>query len=588
MSTASHDVAEDSPAGVLDLSAFEPLRPAEELLLRAYLNEDIARVGLRRPIVPISDITVRGSFVAHLARGSTDARFTPKSVQLVGAWIEGRVDLRDAHVPEPLWFYRCVFDATPRLDGARVSGNVSFAGCLLPGLRADDAVIGGVLALNSGCVVRTEVHLARAVIGQDLNCERLQLRSAEDSDNPIRRRMSAEGARIEGNALLTGGLESDGDLRLVGLRVGGDLRASSAHLSGEVDDDGRRGDALNLDRARVAGSVFLDQGFSASGLVRLKQARIQGDLDCTGAAFDALGDMAWRGATTVAMDQAHIGGALVLARQNMPLQGVSLSSAQAQVLADDHTTWGEDLTLDGFRYRRFARTAPTRADFRVDWLMRQRGSHLGRDFRPQPWQQLIEALRGSAQEHAARDVAVARERLLRQTGRVGVGLPGPLRALTRAGHLIIDVLIGFGHRPLRLVATLAVLWLFCGAVYWAAAENGAMAPLNPSVYNDSRLSHCRAGDGVGSNWTRCPQLPPEHPAFRPFAYSLEVLVPFANLQQRQAWTALESHGAEAPRDPSVQVWGMASRWLAWYQGLFGWLALALLGWWAVRRSTQSE
>lgn len=584
LSSASRDGAGASAAGVLELSAFEPLRPAEELVLRAYLNDDIARVGLRRPIVPLSDIVVRGAFVAHLARGGRDGRFTPKAVQILGAWIEGRVDLRDAHVPEALWFYRCVFDATPRLDGARVSGNVSFPGCLLPGLKADDAVIGGVLALNSGCVVRTEVHLARAVIGQDLNCARLQLRSAEDSDTPIRRRMSAEGARIEGNALLTGGLESDGDLRLVGLRVGGDLRATSAQLSGEVGDDGRRGDALNLDRARVAGSVYLDQGFAASGLVRLKQARIQGDLDCTGAAFDALGEMAWRGATTVAMDQAHIGGTLVLARQNLPLQGVSLLSTQTQALADDDTTWGEDLTLDGFRYRRFARTAPTRADFRIEWLMRQQGAHLGRDFRPQPWQQLIEALRGSAQEHDAREVAVARERLLRQTGRVGVGLPRPLRALARAGHLIIDVLIGFGHKPMRLVATMAVLWLVCGVVYWAAAESGAMAPLNPSVYNDPRLSHCRQGDAAGSSWTHCPQLPAAHPAFRPFAYSLEVLLPFADLQQRQAWTALEDHGAEAPREASAQAWGMVSRWLAWYQGLFGWAALALLGWWALRRS----
>ena len=588
MSTASRDGPEASPDRFLDLSAFEPLRPAEELVLRAYLNDDIARVGLRRPIVPVSDIMVRGSFVAHLARGGSNVRFTPRSVQIVGAWIEGRVDLRDAHVAESLWFYRCVFDATPRFDGARLGGNLSFPGCLLPGLRAENVVISGVLALNSGCVVRNQVRIARAVIGHDLNCERLHLRSAEDSDTPIRRRISAEGARIEGNALLTGGLESDGDLRLVGVRVGGDLRASSARLSGDVDDEGQRGDALNLDLARVAGSVYLDQGFSASGLVRLRQARIQGDLNCTGAAFDALGDMAWRGSTTVALDEARIGGTLVLAQQSLPLQGVSLSSAEVQALADDDTTWGDDVTLDGFRYRRFAMTAPTHADFRVDWLLRQPHAHLGRDFRPQPWQQLINALRGGAQEHAARDVAVARERHLRQVGRVGAGLPRSLRALARAGHLLIDGLIGFGHKPWRLVATLALLWLASGAVYWAAAENGAIAPLNPAVYNDPRLASCRAGDVAGASWTHCPQLPPEHPAFRPFAYSLEVLLPFANLQQRQAWAALDSHGAEAPRPVSVQAWGVASRWLAWYQGLFGWLALALLAWWALRRSTRSD
>jgi hypothetical protein len=185
-----------------------------------------------------------------------------------------------------------VFNATPRLDGARMGGSVSFPGCLLPGLRAEDCTFAGGLALNSGCTVRTDVRLARARIGRDLNLERLQLRSAEHSDTPIQRRLSAEGARIDGHAILQGGFESDGDLYLVGLRLAGDLRASDAQLSGAVDDNGQRGDALNLDHARIAGSVTFDRGFSATGLVRLNQARIEGDLDCSGAAFDALGELA--------------------------------------------------------------------------------------------------------------------------------------------------------------------------------------------------------------------------------------------------------------------------------------------------------
>lgn len=584
MSTESSDAgAPDSM--VIPLSAFAPLRPAEELLLRAFVDGDIARVGLRRPLVPTPDITVRGEFVAYLARGDAERRFMPKTVQLVGAWIEGRVDLRQAAVPESLWFYRCVFNATPRLDGAHVNGSVSFPGCLLPGLRAEDAVISGFLALNSGCTVRTEVRLARAVIGRDLNFERLQLRSAETSDTPIQRRLSAEGARIEGDAVFTGGLESDGDLRLVGLSVAGDLRASSARVSGDIDDEGRRGDALNLDQARIAGSVWLDKGFSASGVVRLKQARIQGDLDCAGATFDAFGDMAWRGDTTVALDQARIGGALVLARQAKPLQGLSLAATEARVLADDGTSWGEALALDGFRYQQFAPSAPVGASFRIDWLMRQSNAHLTHDFRPQPWQQLIRVLRQGGHEAPARDVAMAHERHLRRIGRVGTGLPPVWRWLVRGGHSLFGLVAGYGYRPMRLVVALALLWLGCGAVYWAAAENGAIAPANPAVYNDPRLAHCRAAAPSVEpvNWTRCPELPAEHPAFRPFAYSLDVLLPFVDLQQRQAWTALDDHGGRTSRPEATEGWSFASRVLAWYESLFGWLAMGLLGWWALRR-----
>ncbi len=572
--------------GWIPLAAFAPLRPAEQLLLRAYVDGGIARVGLRRPMVPSSGLTIRGELIAYLARGTVDARFALKPVQIVGAWIEGRVDLRQASVPESLWFFRCVFNATPRLEGARFGGHVSFPGTLLPGLRAEDCTVAGSLDLNSGCTVRTEVRLARATIGEDLNLDRLQLRSAERSDTPFQRRLSADGARIDGNALLAGGLESDGDLRLVGVRVAGDLRASRARVSGDVDDEGSRGVALNLDQARIAGSVLLDQGFSASGVVRLKQARIAGDLDCTGAAFDALGDIAWRGHTTLALDRACIGGTLGLARQVRPLHGVSLAATDAQALADDSTTWGETLALDGFRYRQFAAAAPSDAAFRIDWLKRQLPAHLDKDYRDQPWRQLIRVLRRAGRHDAAREVAVARESHTRHIGRVGAGAPRSLRWLARAGHSLLGVLAGYGYRPLRVVAGLVVMWLACGALYWAAAENGAIAPAHPAVYNDPKLARCRAAAPAVEpvNWTRCPEMPPEHPAFRPFAYSLDLLLPFVDLRQREVWTSLDSHRRSGrPGESTAEQWGVASRVAGWYEGLIGWLALALLGWWVLRR-----
>jgi len=133
-----------TPVDRIDLSAFVPLRPAEELVLLAFADDDIARVGLRRPVLPSATITVRGAFVAHLTKHGGVAR----RVQIVGAWIEGPLDLRAASVPEGLWFFRCVFDASPRFDGARIGGSLSFPGCLLPGLRAEDCTVAGDVALR--------------------------------------------------------------------------------------------------------------------------------------------------------------------------------------------------------------------------------------------------------------------------------------------------------------------------------------------------------------------------------------------------------------------------------------------------------
>ena len=434
--------------------------------------------------------------------------------------------------------------------------------------------------------MRTEVRLARARIGRDLNLERLQLRSAEHSDTPIQRRLSAEGARVDGNVILQGGFESDGDVHLVGLRVAGDVRATDARLSGAVDGDGVRGDALNMDHARVAGSVTLDRGFSATGPVRLNQARIDGDLDCSGASFDAMGALAWHGAAALSLDRARIGGALSLARQTRPLSGASLAGARVGSLCDDTSTWDQGLTLDGFTYQRLDASSPADASTRVRWLMQQKPAHLNHDFRPQPWRQLGKVLRRSGRHAAARDIAIALESHWLRIGRVGAGMPPRLRWLARASHRVFGALVGYGHRPLRLALLMCALWFGAGALYWTAAENGAFAPSNPAVYNDPRYADCRAGAATlePSNWTRCGALAAEHPAFRPFVYSLELMLPFLELRQRSQWDAIDGgRGTSRPQaGPAASVWSAAARMLSWSQLLAGWLAIGLMTLIAVR------
>lgn len=561
------------------LEDFRPLRSAEVVLLHAYQTGGIAKVGLRRPLVPTVETTVRGEFVSFLARGDAD-RVAGRRIQLVGAWIEGRIDLRNAVTLEGLWFYRCVMDATPRLDGARIGGSVSFPDCLLPGLRAESCSFAGNLALNSGCTVRNEVRLAGATIGRDLNCERARLRSSDRSASPPKRRLCADGALIAGDAILAGGFQADGDIRLVGVRISGNLRIDHARLSASIDDNGVRGEALNLDHMRVAGKVSLDQGFSAAGVVRLKRARIDGDLDCNGAAFDAFGDMGLAGYATLLLDRAKIGGSLVLTRMRRPLLGASLAGTQVGALLDDMSTWGGRLALDGFSYARLADGAPTGASFRVSWLARQMPSHLKKDFRPQPWQQLIAVLRRMGHHDSARAIAIKREAHLRRVGRLGSAAPRGLRWLSSLGHRLFGMFAGYGYRPWRLVASMAMMWLLCGAMYWAAAERGVMAPTDPLVYNDPRYAHCRvdagstplarSGESPARNWTRCAELPAEFPAFRPLAYSLDLLLPLVDLRQDQQWAALSD-----PRAPAGN-WGSAARLLAWFEILFGWAATLML------------
>jgi hypothetical protein len=288
----------------IGLDRFEPLLPAEQLLLRASLNGAIAKIGLRRPRQPVPELRIRAEFIGFLARsGTRDGVVSGKSLQIVGAYIVGRLDLASAKIRRGMWFYRCLFVSTPRLDGAHVVGGLSFSDCSMPSLQAHGCRIDEDFALNAGSTIEGDVILKDASIGRNLDCERLRILGAARDPS----RFVLDGARVGGHALLGNGFEAVGEVRLKGARIVGDLRLSKARITADIDPNGVRGVALDLDHLRTRGSVMLDDGFSAGGQVRLQEARIEGDLDCSGAAFDVIGDASWgENAATVLLDRARV------------------------------------------------------------------------------------------------------------------------------------------------------------------------------------------------------------------------------------------------------------------------------------------
>ena len=546
--------------GTPSLHDFEPLLPAESIVLRAAATGDIAKVGYRRPRSPTPEVRLRAEFLSFLARGGgAGARVAGRHLQIVGACIVGRVDLTGATLPMSLWLYRCTFGVAPLLDSARVLGSLSFADCALPGLRAEACRIDGDLALNAGCNIDGAILLARTTLGRDLNCERLRMRSGGPAEHSPGSVFVADGMRIGGDVILCGGLESVGEMRFVAAQIAGDLRAGTARMTADIDETGARGVALNLDRVRVGGSVVLDAGFSAAGTVRLHQARIRGDLDCSGAEFDAVGDASWgENGGALRLDRARIGGALVLRQLQGPLQGASLADARVGSLLDDAGSWGQHHVLDGFAYTRFGPGAPTDAPARLAWLSRQDAGHLDHDYRPDPWRRAIRALRRMGRAASAGEVAVGRERHRRRIGRVGLGAPPALRWLARLSHDAWGLFAGYGHRPLRMLTTGTIVWLLCGSAYWAAAERHGFAPGAAWANADPRWAACRPD---------CARLPASVPTFQSFAYSFDVLMPLIDLRQKLYWApARDAPGPETERWIGVS----ALQLLIWFEAACGW------------------
>jgi hypothetical protein len=517
------------------LSKFEPLRRAERLIVDALAAGDIAKIGLRRPEKRSGDASVRGSFLAFVLRGGLPLK--GRRLQLLGAFIEGVVDLGDTAIAGSLWFYRCTFDSSVMLNGARVAGAVTFADCHLSGLMAEACSFASDLVLNAGSRVDNEVRLLRARIGGDLDCTRLDLCGIPDPAQS-RRALMADAVQVAGNVRLVDGFQAIGEVRFRAARVDGDFRASG-NFTGNLPSEGFRGTALLMDRIVVAGSVQFNGGFfGAAGGVSLRQARIAGDLDATGASFDRLGDASRGDEAALLLDRARIDGALILQQLQAPLLGASFVGARVGTLADDETTWGERLALDGFMYSRLGEDSPLDTVFRVDWLECQRPTHLESHFRVQPWRRLIKVLRRMGHEHSAGSIAMRREHRLRRIGRVGSWAPPALRWLPRTGHALLGLLTGYGFRPGRLVGWLVAVWMLSGGAYWAAAAQGAAQ--DTSVPADAAEA-----------------------AFSPLAYSLDRLLPLVALGQSDSLSA-------------GSTWVDAMHWLGRFETVFGWAAALLL------------
>jgi hypothetical protein len=504
------------------LGGFAPLRYAERVLVQACLSGDIAKIGLRQPAAASRDVSVRASFLAFVLGGGVPLR--GRRLHVVGAFIEGRLDLGGVAVAGSLWFYRCRFDAPVLLDGAHIAGALSFGGCHLPGLLAEGCRIDGDLALNAACTIEHELRLRRAHIGGDLECARLDL-SGGSNGVAARRAMQADALRVGGDVRLSEGFDALGEVRFCGARIEGDVHCSG-RFNGNAVDERRRDTALRLDRIEIGGTLRFDTGFGSAGGVSLQRARIGGDLDASGASFDRLGDGAWEDGASLRLDRARIEGALVLRDLQEPLLGASFVGTRAGSLVDDATTWGERLALDGFAYRRFGDGAPLDVGFRVDWLERQKQAHLKTEFRMQPWQRAIRVLRRMGHDRRASSLAVRREGWLRRCGRIGEWAPPGLRWLPRAAHALLGLLAGYGYRPGRLVAWMLAVWGLSALVYWAAAAPAAQAV-------------------SGS-----------------FVFSLDRLLPLLKLHPTGAWPA----GAD---------WVDTVRWWSRIEAGFGWVALFL-------------
>ena len=550
-----------------------------------FLRNGFEAVGTIR----LANATIGGDIEAGKGRvdaGSGDAMACHSarisgSVRLSDGFAAiGLVQFRGAHIGESLVCNGGRFEAPGStalsLDRAVISGSVFLrAGFLAKGevrftlarigsglecdggrftheglaLTCAGATISGPVFLRDGFHSVGEVNFLNSHLGGGLECRGGRL------ENPAGKALTCTNATIGGSVLLNAGFSATGSVVFVGARITGSLECAKGRFQAHSAP------ALNLVNATVTHSVLLNDGFEAQGEVRLAGASIDSSLVCSGGTF------ANEGATALTCARARVRARLVLERVTRIEGLVDLTDLHVASLCDDVHAWRQakdNLLVDGFFYDRFAGDAPTDAKMRIGWLDSQRGSQLNHiQFRPQPWEHLASVLKRMGHAHEARAVAVAKQIRLRRAGRLPFG--------STLMHMLYGGLVGYGYRPWRLLLSVAIVWAFSSAAYWAA--------VHPSRFGFSRhLIEPVAGslspncpDGLSRRQTEpCPSANP-YADFEPLIFSADVLLPVIDFGYASKWTIV----IEGDQGRSMGT-GRRLRYLYWFEILFGWIAGLLL------------
>ncbi|HEY3608228.1 MAG TPA: hypothetical protein VGL06_12050 [Pseudonocardiaceae bacterium] len=199
----------------------------------------------------------------------------PPVVRIEDRYLTGTLNLRALEFPYLLEFVRCRFEKPPDLRQATLAG-LELRGCWLPGLSARNARSDNDIAL-----LNTTVH-GGSVDLTDGNIRGSLLLSGSRLYHPGRYGLRADRLQLAG-ALLANSLDVVGQVRIPGMRSGGNVNFSGAGLH-NVDGCALDGNGMHVGGNLVCSrDMVTGQRFNATGWVFLPSVRVDSDFSMRGA-----------------------------------------------------------------------------------------------------------------------------------------------------------------------------------------------------------------------------------------------------------------------------------------------------------------
>jgi hypothetical protein len=353
-------------------------------------------------------------------------------------------------------------------------GFVSFAGSIVEDLDATGCRVMSDFRLNEGFESHGPILLQGIEVERDLNCSGAKVKSGSGSA------LIADFCRVKGSVRMGSGFTASGPVGLFRSRIDGDLDCSGGRFSASATQAGaeiapaRLEHALALDGAKIGGGVLFRDGFHAEGEVRLLGAEIKGQLSCRGGTFREAGS-----GHALTAEGAQITGTLFLAsaesdKTQTTFEGsVHLASCSALAVSFNRNTLAEGGRgeFDGFRYQKLAFLdaqlvpQPLEREVCKQWLQFATRMRFAR----QPYSQLVAVLRASGEDELADEMMIAMHRTRR----------AHLHGWDFAKSYLFDGLLGFGYRP-RYCLYWLLLLLSLGVPAFAVARHQGFIVERPS------------------------------------------------------------------------------------------------------------
>ncbi|MEH0446385.1 MULTISPECIES: hypothetical protein [unclassified Streptomyces] len=460
------------------------------------------------------------------------------------------------------------------LTGTRLCGNVNTTAARIGGQlvmvgtkiynASNQALSAYGMSVRQAAVFEDFVAEGDVVFNGSTFGAQLVMNSAKLSKSSSGVALMAHRISVKGDLRLSGRFCSEGETDLTGANISGVLCLTGGTFkrSGAGDQSDR---VLSLARVVIGQNAYLDTNFQAHGKVTLLDVKIKGSLRCEGGTFENETDTAIYAAGikvgrdveltqgraepvndrrgfiakgSVIFSGSQIGGTLNLSGGTFQHEEVALdikgSTVESLIFSDEtHISGAVDLRrvrvngefqarnnvrarkvrLKGMSYRALSDNSPD-VNSILGWLR-------DASYDPQVYRQLSSVYQAGGLEGEAKRILVAGEKAKFKKRAWPIRFVGSIFRWT----------VGYGYHPGYVLVWLAAFEVAGGILFSHLRSDMLLAPIYMNATRDMPGSHYPVGAITGASGA----TDHGYPAYQPWLYTLDLLLPIVDLRQSYIW-----------------------------------------------------